>query len=200
MIKINILKRDFFQRDILTVARQLIGKLLVRTIDGVRISGIIYETEAYDGETDLACHSSSGRSDRNAVMYGDGGHAYVYFTYGMHWMVNCVTGTVGYPAAVLIRAILPFEGIDHIKDNRLPIKEKHWCDGPGKLTKAFSITKELNGIVLCALGSPLCVENGTSIPDEWIARTPRIGINHTPEPWKSKPWRFIADVSKLKSN
>lgn len=200
MINTNILKRDFYQIEPLTVARQLIGKLLVRTKDGVRISGIIYETEAYDGENDLACHASSGRSDRNTVMYGDGGHAYIYFTYGMHWMVNCVTGTIGYPSAVLIRAILPIEGIDHIKNNRLPIKEKHWCDGPGKLTKALSITNELNGIDLCALGSPLCVENGTSIPDEWIARTPRIGINHTPEPWKSKPWRFIADVSKLKSN
>jgi DNA-3-methyladenine glycosylase len=107
--------RGFFQRETLTVARELIGKLLVRTMDNYRVSGIIYETEAYDGEKDLACHARSGKTNRNAVMYGDGGHAYVYFTYGMHWMVNCVAGPIGYPAAVLIRAVHPIEGIDHIR-------------------------------------------------------------------------------------
>ncbi|MDO9546679.1 MAG: DNA-3-methyladenine glycosylase [Pelolinea sp.] len=190
--------RGFYQRDTLTVARQLIGKLLVRTIDGVRISGIIYETEAYDGETDLACHASSGKTNRNVVMYGEGGHAYVYFTYGMHWMMNCVTGKLEHPSAVLIRAILPIEGINHIKNNRSPIKEKHWCDGPGKLTKAFGITNELNGVDLCNIKSPLHIEKRAPLIDGWVAITPRIGIDRTPEPWKSKPWRFIAEVSKLK--
>lgn len=196
----NILSRAFYRRDALCVAKELIGKLLVRNLDGIRISGIIYETEAYIGENDLACHASSGKSVRNAIMYGDGGHAYVYFTYGMHWMVNCVTDTIGFPSAVLIRAILPLEGIEQIKTNRLPIKEKHWCDGPGKLTKALSITNELNGIDLCARASPLCLEEGPLFSDKIISRTPRIGIEQTPEPWKSKPWRFIADLAKLKSN
>ena len=192
------MNKSFFQRETLTVARQLIGKLLVRTVDDYRVSGIIYETEAYDGESDLACHARSGKSTRNAVMYGDGGHAYVYFTYGMHWMVNCVAGVVGYPAAVLIRAIHPIEGIDHIRRQRTPIKEKNWCNGPAKLTKALSITNELNGVNLYVRDSPLHIELGLSIPDGWISSTPRIGIQNTPEPWKGKPWRFIADLSKLK--
>ena len=88
---------------------------------------------------------------------------------------------------------------DYIKKNRFPIKEKYWCDGPGKLTKALSITNELNGTDLCVLGSHLFIEDGTFISDEWVSKTPRVGIDQTPEPWKSKPWRFIADVSKLKS-
>jgi len=192
--------RGFFQRKTLIVARELIGKLLVRTIDNYRVSGIIYETEAYDGGRDLACHARSGKTDRNAVMYGDGGHAYVYFTYGMHWMVNCVSGPIGYPAAILIRAVHPVEGIDHIRCQRAPIQEKHWCNGPAKLTKALSITNELNGVDLCALGSPLRVEFGFSVPAAWISSTPRIGIQNTPEPWKSKPWRFIANLPRLKSN
>lgn len=194
------MNRGFFQRETLIVARELIGMLLVRVIDNYRVSGIIYETEAYDGEKDLACHARSGKTNRNAVMYGGGGHAYVYFTYGMHWMVNCVSGPIGYPAAVLIRAVHPMEGIDHIRRQRAPIQEKHWCNGPAKLTKAFSITNELNGVDLCARGSPLRIELGFSVPDAWISSTPRIGIQNTPEPWKSKPWRFIADLPKLKSN
>ena len=192
--------RGFFQRETLIVARELIGKLLVRTIDNYRVSGIIYETEAYDGEKDLACHARSGKTDRNAVMYGDGGYAYVSFTYGMHWMVNCVAGPIGYPAAVLIRALHPTEGFDHIRRQRAPIQEKHWCNGPAKLTKALSIINELNGVDLCSRGSPLRVEFGFSVPDAWISSTPRIGIQNTPEPWKSKAWRFIADLPKLKSN
>jgi DNA-3-methyladenine glycosylase len=192
------LEKDFFRKAPHTVARELIGKLLVRTIGGIRVSGVIYETEAYDGEADLACHASHGRSKRTAVMYGDGGHAYIYFTYGMHWMMNCVTGQIDYPSAVLIRAIKPIEGIEYIKGNRLPIQEKHWCDGPGKLTKALNITYELNGADLCKKDSVLFIENRPSIANNWISKTPRIGIDKTPEPWKSKPWRFVGDISQLK--
>lgn len=192
--------RGFFQRETLIVALELIGKLLVRTIDNYQVSGIIYETEAYDGEKDLACHARSGKTDRNAVMYGDAGHAYVYFTYGMHWMVNCVAGPIGYPAAVLIRAVHPVEGISHIRRQRAPIQEKHWCNGPAKLTKSLSITNVLNGVDLCTRISPLRIEPGFSVPDRWINSTPRIGIQNTPDPWKSKPWRFIADLQKLKSS
>ena len=196
----KLLNRSFFQRGTLLVARELIGKLLVRTIGSYRVTGIIYETEAYDGEEDLACHARSGKTERNAVMYGDGGYAYIYFTYGMHWMVNCVAGHIGYPAAILIRAIYPIEGINHIRQQRAPIQEKLWCNGPAKLTKALSITNELNGADLCASDSPLRVASGISISNGWIRSAQRIGIQNTPEPWKSKPWRFIADFSKLKSN
>ena len=195
-----VLDRNFFQRETLLVAKQLIGKLLVRTIKNKRVSGIIYETEAYNGEQDLACHAHSGRSVRNAVMYGNGGYAYVYFTYGMHWLFNCVTGKKDFPAAVLIRAIYPLEGTDYIKTQRSPIKEQFWCNGPAKLTKALSITGKFNGVDLCSPFSPLVIEDGISIQENWITSTPRIGIDATPEPWKSLPWRFIANFDKLKSS
>src|SRR5512139_559864 len=104
------LPRDFFARDTVLVARELLGKNLVRVQNGQRLGGAILETEAYNGEVDLGCHARAGRTPRTQVMYGPPGHAYVYFTYGMHWMLNFVTQEEGFPAAVLIRAILPLEG------------------------------------------------------------------------------------------
>ena len=102
-----ILPRDFYDRPTLTVARDLMGARLVRILDGVKLVGLITETEAYISEKDLACHARAGRTARTAVMYGEPGHAYVYFTYGNHWMLNVVTERKGFPAAVLIRAIQP---------------------------------------------------------------------------------------------
>ena len=104
------LPHEFFARPTLTVARALLGMRLVRLLDGQRLSGVILEAEAYIGETDLGCHAKAGRTRRNAVMYGPPGHAYVYFTYGMHWMLNAVTEPEGFPAAVLLRAMQPQEG------------------------------------------------------------------------------------------
>jgi DNA-3-methyladenine glycosylase len=109
---------SFYQQDVTLVARQLLGKRLVRLMDGTRISGIIVEAEAYRGEEDLACHARSGMTQRNAVMYGREGRAYVYFTYGMHWMLNAVCGPEGFPSAVLIRAIKPMEGLETIASRR----------------------------------------------------------------------------------
>ena len=193
----KILDDFFYQRDVQSVAQDLIGKRLVRFMNGQRISGIINETEAYDGESDLACHASHGKSRRNAVMYGEAGKAYVYFTYGMHWMLNCVAGVRGYPAAVLIRSILPEEGADFINRNRAPIKKKHWTDGPAKLTKALSITGELNGALLTSVESGLWIEDSIGFPPASIQRTPRIGIQNTPEPWLSKPWRFFVQIRQI---
>ena len=190
-----MLARDFYMREPLAVARSLIGKKLVSHAHGTRVTGIIYETEAYNGEQDLACHARTGKTARNAVMYEEGGHAYVYFTYGMHWMFNCVVGEAGYPAAVLVRAIVPAEGIETIRSIREPIQQNHWCDGPAKLTRALGITGEHNGVDLCRRGALITIENGYEIPDAKVNMTPRIGIESTPEPWKSKPWRFIADLS-----
>ena len=130
-------------------------------------------------------------------MYGKAGSAYVYFTYGMHWMLNCVCGEDGYPAAVLIRAIQPVEGVNIIKENRNGVERKNWCDGPAKLTKALAITAEFNGIDLCDPNSPLLIEEGIAFMDEEIQTTPRIGIQNTPEPWLSKPWRFVARSSQV---
>lgn len=189
----KVLSRDFYLREPLAVARDLLGKVLVSQIHGHRVTGVIRETEAYDGESDQACHAKAGKTPRNEIMYGVGGHAYIYFTYGMHWMMNCVVGAADYPAAVLIRAIEPIEGLKTIRAIRTPIAERYWCDGPAKLTKSLGITGEYNGTDLCEIIAGVWIEAGETIPDSHVKITPRIGIENTPEPWKSKPWRFVAD-------
>ncbi len=189
-----ILSREFYLRPVQIVAHDLLGKRLIHLIGNQRVGGIIVEAEAYDGEQDLACHARVGRTERNKVMYLQGGHAYVYFTYGMHWMLNCVTGEIGYPSAVLIRSIMPNEGLDFIKDQRQDVSDKVWCNGPAKLTKALAITGALNGSNLCDPMGILFIENGVEISDSKIKITPRIGIQSTPEPWLSKPWRYVADL------
>ena len=193
-MKKQILSPDFFNRPVVDVARNLLGMRLVRILDNTVIAGIITETEAYDGEKDLACHAHVGRTQRNEVMFGPPGHAYVYFTYGMHWLLNCVTGVKGYPAAVLIRSIFPTENIKEIARRRFPAKEKEWCNGPAKLTRALSIDKQLNGINLCSKKGHLYIEQSETIPDKYIISSPRIGISSVPEPWRSKPWRFQAHL------
>ena len=194
-----ILKREFYLRPVQQVACELLGQRLVRVIDGQRISGLILETEAYDGESDQACHARSGRTDRNAMMYGKAGHAYVYFTYGMHWMLNCVCGPAGYPAAVLLRAMLPQEGLDFIAKRREGIAERLWCNGPAKLTKALAINKSQNGADLCGQKDSLFIEEGPEIPEEELQRTPRIGIQYAGEPWVSHPWRFVASTEAVRT-
>jgi DNA-3-methyladenine glycosylase len=129
------------------------------------------------------------------VMYGSPGHAYVYFTYGMHWMFNVVTGAEGFPAAVLIRALEPVEGVAAMMLNRRRNRKGRTvfelCSGPAKLTQALGITRALNGADLCARrGAELWLEDAPPIPDHGIATGPRIGLNNTPEPWKSIAWRF----------
>ena len=139
-----------------------------------------------------AATRGSGRTPRTQVMYGPPGHAYVYFTYGNHWMLNFVTEAEGFPAAVLIRAIVPEEGIERIASRRGAQPSQHWTDGPGKLCQALAITGELNGTDLCSPGSPLFIERGDPIPDSSVTIGPRVGLYSVPEPWKSIPWRFLA--------
>jgi len=191
-MKRQILSADFYNRPVVNIARELLGMRLVRILDTTRIAGIIIETEAYDGENDLACHAHVGKTRRNEVMFGPPGHAYVYFTYGMHWLLNCVTGQEGYPAAVLIRSIYPTENVEAITERRLPAKEKDWCNGPAKLTKALNIDKQLNGMNLCSPKSTIFIENSESIPEKFVHISPRVGISSVPEPWRSKPWHFQA--------
>lgn len=183
---VNILTPDFYIRPTLTVARDLLGVRLVRVLDGVRLSGIITETEAYIGEEDLGCHARSGQTKRNAVMYGHPGHAYVYFTYGMHWCLNAVTEREGFPAAVLIRAIQPLEGVDVISARR----SGRDTNGPAKLTQALGIDGAQNGINLCDPASGLWIEAGQAVPEQNLVAGPRVGLFTVPEPWKSIPWRF----------
>jgi DNA-3-methyladenine glycosylase len=184
------LSRDFFSQDTRQVARLLLGKRLVRRLDGHRLAGRIVETEAYIGEEDKGCHASVGRTQRNEVMFGPPGHAYVYFTYGMHWMFNVVAEVEGFPAAVLVRALEPVDGMAAMERNRKGLTGFQLCSGPAKLTQALGITRALNGIDLCARGAELWIEDASPIPDADIAVGPRIGLNNTPEPWKSIPWRF----------
>ena len=184
-----ILPTKFYNRPTLTVARELLGARLVRILDGVKLVGIITETEAYFGFDDLASHAKAGRTIRTVPMFGPPGHAYVYFTYGNHWMLNAVTEQEGFPAAVLIRAIQPIEGIEVMTERRLGRDTL----GPGKLTQALGITKSENNVNLTEANSSLWIEAGQVIPDKSVTIGPRVGLNKTPQPWLSKPWRFLVN-------
>jgi len=186
-----MLPRSFYHRSTTTVARDLLGKILVHEQNGGRIAGMIIETEAYVGETDLACHAKAGRTKRTAQMYGQPGFAYVYFTYGMHWLFNCVTEDEGFPAAVLVRGVKPLDGIDIIAARRKPIARPQWTNGPGKLCKAFGIHGAHHGTDLCAPNSNLFIEDNDPISDFSVTTSPRVGLNTVPEPWKSMPWRWL---------
>ena len=190
-----ILSRDFYNRSTLTVARELIGARLVRILEGQKLVGLITETEAYISQKDLACHAKAGLTQRTAVMFGEAGHAYVYFTYGNHWMLNVVTERVGYPAAVLIRAIQPIEGVDVMMERR----SGRDTFGPGKLCQAMGITKSENGVDLTETSGGLWIEAGVKVPNSLVTKGPRVGLNNTPEPWLSKPWRFLVKNWRLET-
>jgi DNA-3-methyladenine glycosylase len=160
----------------LTVARELIGMHLVRLHRGRRFIGRIVETEAYQGPQDLAAHSARGRTERNAVMYGPAGHAYVYLSYGMWDCLNVVTREEGIPHAVLIRAVEPMNDI----------YDKTW--GPGLLCKAMHIDRKLSGSDLC--GESLWIEAPAIARRNRISRAPRIGIDYAGS-WAHKLWRFF---------
>ena len=184
---------NFYNRPTLTVARELIGARLIRVLDGVKLVGLISETEAYISQKDLACHAKAGLTARTAVMFGGPGHAYVYFTYGNHWMLNTVTEREGFPAAVLIRAIQPIEGMEIMSARR----SGRDTFGPGKLTQAMGITKSENGVDLTKTTHGLWIEAGLKVPNSLVTKGPRVGLNNTPEPWLSKPWRFLVRGWKI---
>jgi DNA-3-methyladenine glycosylase len=184
------LPRSFFARPTLTVARALLGQRLVRREgDRSRLAGLIAETEAYIGPDDLGCHARAGRTQRNHSLWGPPGHAYVYFTYGMHWMLNFVTEQDGFPAAVLIRALLPVEGIERMRRRRNR-PDHELVDGPAKICQALAIDGRQDGLDLCLPASVLCVEPAPPIAEEDVTLGPRVGLNNVPEPWKSIAWRF----------
>ena len=184
------LTRSFFSQPTRQLAQALIGCRLVRRFNGQRLSGMIVETEAYISEKDLACHARHGRTARTEVMYGPAGRAYVYFTYGMHWMLNIASEPENFPAAVLIRAIEPIEGVEIMSAHRNARPLKQLGSGPAKLTQALQIDRSFNGVDLCDRTAELWLEPDRSISARSIARGPRIGLDATPEPWLSKPWRF----------
>lgn len=199
MMKREKLRRNFFTRNTVQVARDLLGTRLVKIENGKRIGGIICEAEAYRGEEDQGCHAKAGRTARTQVMYGPAGHAYVYFTYGMHWMLNTVCEDEGFPAAVLIRAIWPVEGVQMIKARRSPQPQKFWTNGPAKLCQALGIDGSYNQLDLCAPEGVLFIEHGDPIPDSAVTTGPRVGFNNVPEPWLSIPWRFMVHQNFLET-
>jgi len=182
------LPRAFFERDAATVARALLGQRVVRVLDGQRVGGLICETEAYGGADDQASHAYR-RTPRSAIMYGPPGYAYVYFIYGMHFCLNAVTEADGQPGAVLIRAIVPDEGVAIMRDHRGRVAERSLTDGPGKLCHALGITRAQNGIDLTA-SAELSIEAGVPVADEQIEITPRIGVRGD-EVARGRLWRFV---------
>jgi DNA-3-methyladenine glycosylase len=191
--RVTRLRRQFYNRPTLEVARDLLGQQLVRLWRGRRLAGLVTEVEAYIGQSDLACHARFGRTPRAEVMFGPPGHAYVYFTYGMHWMLNCVTEAKDFPAAVLIRAIQPLEGVDIMRRRRAR-PDKILTNGPAKLTQALNIARPFNGHDLCASDAALFVERVSTVPDSAVVCGPRVGLGDTPEPWLSQPWNFKVSV------
>lgn len=188
----NILPRDFYTRDTVTVARELLGKRVVNMVNGLRVSGVITETEAYLGEADSACHASKGRTPRTEVMFGEAGHAYVYLCYGMHHMLNIVTGPKNVAEAVLIRALRPQENMDIMRVSRKTGgDDKHLADGPGKLCQALNIYKDTHNGLDLTTGQTLWLEP-CALVDPWqISVTPRIGINYARPEDVNAPLRFV---------
>lgn len=165
----KILTKSFYFEDAETLAPRLLGKILVRRTEGGIIRAAITETECYKGTDDTACHASRGKTARTSVMFEEGGRAYVYLCYGMHNMLNIVTGAQGEPQAVLIRSLAKVQG-------------------PGRLTKAMDITRELNGEILYE-SDRLWLEDGESLE---YTQTPRIGIDYADKKDRERLWRYIA--------
>ena len=185
-----VLPRAFYARPTLEVARDLIGKVLVHAAPEGTAAGVIVEVEAYVGESDPACHAAAGFTRRNAPLYGPPGRAYVYVNYGLHHLVNAVTEVEGAPAAVLIRALEPVDGLPLMRRRRggagraVP-PDAALCRGPGNLTAALGITLAQNGGDLC--GQRLFIED-RGRPEMDLAWSPRIGITVGAD----RPWRCYA--------
>jgi len=185
-----VLPRSFYARPTLAVLEDLIGKLLVHEVRGRKVSGVIVEAEAYIGEDDPACHAAPGPTKRNAPLYGPPGRAYVYFNYGMHYLVNAVTEDEGSPAAILIRALEPRDGEDLMRRRRARVSGRppasfaatDLCRGPGNLTAALAIGLAQNRLDLTS--SRLTIEDAGVRPAR-LAWSPRVGIRVGVE----KKWR-----------
>jgi DNA-3-methyladenine glycosylase len=170
--------QEFQSRRPQVLARWLLGKMLVRTTPSGRLEGVICEVEAYSGERDLACHASKGRTKRTEVLYQAGGVWYVYLCYGIHEMLNLVTGPAGYPAAVLIRGVAGLIG-------------------PGRLTKKMRIGRALNGAVAVPASGLHVEDQGVRVPKILITDGPRVGVHYAGPIWAEKPWRFRFDPELL---
>jgi len=183
------LARSFYARAAPIVARDLLGRELVRTLDGALLVARIVETEAYQ-EDDPASHSFRGRTARTDVMFGPPGHLYVYFSYGMHWCMNVVTGRHGEGSAVLLRAAEPLAGVDVMRSRRTVQPERLLCAGPGRLTQAFGVDRTLNGVDLVS-GVDVWISTGRPLADGSVDVSRRVGISVARE----RPWRYAESGS-----
>lgn len=181
---VRLLPSAFFARGTVKVAPDLLGKYLVRLKDGERMIGRIVEVEAYRGSDDPASHAFRGRTPRNAPMFGDPGHAYVYFTYGNHYCLNITTQKAGTPGAILLRAVEPVEGIETMRRFRPNVPDSELTNGPGKLTKALSIDKSLNEQDMTIKGPLFVADPGKDDLEIW--RSTRVGIGEGLD----RLWRF----------
>lgn len=191
MEEISSLQREFYlQEDVVNLAKQLIGKWLMTCVEGKLTGGMIIETEAYKGAEDRACHAyNNRRTKRTEVMFHQGGIAYVYLCYGMHYLFNIVTNQEEIPHAILIRAISPAIGIETMQKRRNTLRVSDLASGPGKLCQALKIGSTHNGHLLTQ--APLWIEErGTPVPEEEILATPRIGVAYAKED-ALLPWRFV---------
>ncbi|MBA3605629.1 MAG: DNA-3-methyladenine glycosylase [Acidimicrobiia bacterium] len=179
----NPLEREFYARDALDVAPQLLHKVLAVG----DCAGRIVEVEAYRAD-DPASHSFRGRTPRNAAMFGPAGVLYVYFTYGMHHCANVVTGAAGDGQAVLLRAVVPLAGVELMRERRGRRDDRSLADGPGKLCQAFGLDRTDDGTDLCAHPTTMILDDRTPPPPDPVT-TPRIGIRHATD----RPWRWLAD-------
>lgn len=166
-----MLEQSFFERDTVVVARELIGQTLCREMEGIVHRLPITEVEAYDGPEDRACHARAGRTARTDIMFGPGGYWYIYLCYGIHWLANIVTGSEGYPSAVLLRGAGPL------------------C-GPGRLTKKLKVTGSLNRAAAHP-ASGFWIEAAEQVDPQSIKAGPRIGVDYAGTEWAIKPYRFV---------
>lgn len=172
----TLVERDFASKDTVGLARALLGKYLVARREGVTEAYPIIEAEAYDGPQDLACHASKGRTRRTEPMFGPSGHWYVYLCYGVHEMLNLVTGPRDYPAAILIRGLA---GVS----------------GPGRLTKRLGIDRRFNAQASSEATGLWIEDRGLAFGDEAVEATPRIGVSYAGEDWANRPYRFVVKPS-----
>jgi DNA-3-methyladenine glycosylase len=168
----KILSQSFFERSAVLVARDLLGKYLVRRVGGTETASMITETEAYEGPSDRASHASRGKTERNAPMFGEAARFYVYLCYGTHWMLNITTGSVDYPAAVLLRGA------------------GEW-NGPGKLTRNLGIDKHFNNRRAVQENGLWFEDRGIVIQKKSITCLPRVGVAYAGPVWSQKPYRFL---------
>ena len=199
MNELQILLDAFFLRpNVVTIARELLGKVLVTRFNGEMTSGRIVETEAYEGEIDRASHAFKGRTRRTEVMYGSGGVAYVYLCYGLHQMFNIVTNAEGTPHAILIRAVEPLEGVDiMLRRTGKVLADFTLTRGPGNVGKAFGFHTSQCG--LAVNGADILIgDDGWQVPETQIASSPRIGVDYAGEhaQW---PYRFYVRGNKYVS-